>query len=79
MITLSINSDRIAEGDELFLLQLKTPPSPSVLGVPSSAIITIIDDDGKIICDIELNRAQLKSGHNFPLAVSQSLVTLDPF
>ncbi len=42
----------MAEGDEVFLLQLKTPPSPSVLGVPSSAIITIVDDDGKIPCII---------------------------
>ena len=41
--------DNIGEGDEIFVLQIDSVSPPATAGTPSQTVITILDDEGKLI------------------------------
>jgi hypothetical protein len=45
-LTVAITNDAVAEGQQAFTVNLQTPSSGSVLGYPSTATVTINDEDG---------------------------------
>ena len=51
-IHIIINDDQILEGDHAFSLELvDTSPSVVQIGMPPTAYVTIVDDEGRYVCD----------------------------
>ena len=55
--SISISDDAILENDEIFSLQLNTTDQAVTLR-PSSANITIEDDDGKLFCSLDFKTSR---------------------